>query len=114
MRFLGLGSVVSLFVVCFLLEKFTGVKPTIDVKNKFEYVPILTANVIADLLIIIYLTFTRLFYQTSTLESWSAVPKGNNAVLVIFAVMVSGILHSANFDVNIVTLLCFKNYKFFF
>jgi len=183
MRFLGLGSVVSLFVVCFLLEKFAGVKPTIDVKNKFEYVPILTANVIADLLII-YLTFTRLFYQTSTLESWykkyrlsamiadiligvlyillaryivsvmnwkvglttfallaviiqvvfdflfylffTAVPKGNNAVLdffksyaeevkanalfgdsvlVIFAVMVSGILHSANFDVNIVTLL---------
>jgi uncharacterized protein YacL len=183
MKFLGLGSVLSLLVVCFLLEKFGGVKPTVNVKNRFEYVPILTANIIADLLII-YLTFTRLFYQTSTLEIWykkyrlsamiadiligvlylllaryivsifhmkigltafallavtiqvifdflfylffTAVPKGNNAVLdffksyaeevktnalfgdsflVVFAVMVSGILLSASFDVNIVTLI---------
>ena len=69
MDFRGPRSVLTLFFVCFLFETLGGVKPTINVKNPFEYVPILTANIYADLLII-FLTFTRLFYQTPTLETW--------------------------------------------
>lgn len=65
----GQGSVLVLFFVCFLFEVLGGIKPTIDIKNTFEYVPILTANIYADLLII-FLTFTRLVYQTTTLEKW--------------------------------------------
>lgn len=57
------------FLICFIVEKTTNVKPTINYENKFEYVPILTANIYADLFII-FLTFTRLYYKSLTLEGW--------------------------------------------
>jgi len=48
----GLLIVGLLFLLTFLIEKTTNLKPTINYNNKFEYVPILTANIYADLFII--------------------------------------------------------------
>jgi hypothetical protein len=57
------------FLITFIIEKITNLKPTINYANKFEYVPILTANIYADLFII-FLTFTRIFYNIPSLEGW--------------------------------------------
>tara|TARA_Y100000389_G_scaffold84757_4_gene81446 strand:+ start:1069 stop:1665 length:597 start_codon:yes stop_codon:yes gene_type:complete len=47
------------FLILFLVSKFTDLKPLISYNNKFEYIPILTSNLYADLLII-FITFSRL------------------------------------------------------
>ena len=57
------------FLICYIVEKTTNVKPTIDFENKFEYLPIITANIYADLFII-FATFTRVYYKILTLEDW--------------------------------------------
>jgi len=61
--------VVLLFLICYIVEKTTNVKPTTDFKNKFEYIPIITANIYADLFII-FVTFSRIYYKSLTLEGW--------------------------------------------
>ena len=65
----GLLIVVLLFVLTFLIEKTTGLKPTIDYNNKFEYIPIITANIYADLFII-FATFANTFINIKSLEGW--------------------------------------------
>jgi hypothetical protein len=57
------------FLITFIIEKTTNLKPTINYANKFEYVPIITANIYADLFII-FLTFTQIFYNIPCLEGW--------------------------------------------
>jgi len=57
------------FLICFIVEKTTNVKPTINFENKFEYLPIITANIYADLFII-FATFTQVYYKILTLEDW--------------------------------------------
>lgn len=57
------------FVICYIVEKTTNVKPTINFENKFEYIPIITANIYADLFII-FATFSRIYYKILTLEDW--------------------------------------------
>jgi hypothetical protein len=57
------------FLICFIVEKTTNVKPTINFENKFEYLPIITANIYADLFII-FATFSRVYYKILTLEDW--------------------------------------------
>ena len=57
------------FLICYIVEKTTNVKPTIDFENKFEYLPIITANIYADLFII-FATFSRVYYKILTLEDW--------------------------------------------
>ena len=47
------------FVILFLVSKFTNLKPLINYNKKFEYLPILTSNLYADLLII-FITFSQL------------------------------------------------------
>ena len=47
------------FVILFLISKFTNLKPLINYNKKFEYFPILTSNLYADLLII-FITFSQL------------------------------------------------------
>ena len=47
------------FFILFLVSKFSNLKPLINYNNKFEYIPILTSNLYADLLII-FITFSRL------------------------------------------------------
>jgi hypothetical protein len=66
---LGLLIVVLLFVFTFFIEKMTGLKPTVDYNNKFEYIPIITANIYADLLII-FATFAKIFVDVKFLETW--------------------------------------------
>ncbi len=97
----------------------TGLKPTIDYNNKFEYIPIITANIYADLLIQIIFDF--LFYIF-----FSSIPRGANdmldffkgyakeagvnallgdSFLVIMAVTMSALLNQTSFDTNIVSYL---------
>ena len=52
----GLLIVGLLFLLTFFIEKTTNLKTTINYNNKFEYVPIITANIYADLFII-FITF---------------------------------------------------------
>ena len=65
----GLLIVGSLFLLTFLIEKTTGLKPTINYNNKFEYIPIITANIYADLFII-FATFATIYIKTKSLERW--------------------------------------------
>lgn len=65
----GLLLVGILFLITFVVEKTTNLKPTTNYKNKFEYVPIITANIYADLFII-FLTFSRIYYNSPSLEGW--------------------------------------------
>jgi len=61
--------VIIFFLICFVIEKTTNVKPTINFGNKFEYVPIITANIYADLFII-FMTFSKIYYNSPSLEGW--------------------------------------------
>ena len=65
----GLFIVGLLFLFTFLIEKTTNLKPTINYNNKFEYVPILTANIYADLFII-FATFAKIYINIKSLDGW--------------------------------------------
>ena len=65
----GLLIVGLLFLLTFLIEKTTNLKPTINYNNKFEYVPIITANIYADLFII-FITFSKIYIKIKSLEGW--------------------------------------------
>lgn len=67
-RMYGLIIVIVFFSISFIIEKITKVTPTIHF-DKFEYIPILTANIYADLFII-FLTFTGIFYKSTSLTKW--------------------------------------------
>ena len=51
----GLIILALSFLTSFLLSKFTNLKPLVNYNDKFEYVPILTSNVLP-----IYLSFILL------------------------------------------------------
>jgi hypothetical protein len=65
----GLLIVGLLFLLTFLIEKTTNLKPTINYNNKFEYIPIITANIYADLFII-FVTFAKIYVNIKSLEGW--------------------------------------------
>ena len=65
----GLLIVGLLFLLTFLIEKTTNLKPTINYNNKFEYIPIITANIYADLFII-FVTFGKIYINIKSLEEW--------------------------------------------
>jgi len=65
----GLLIVGLLFLLTFFIEKTTNLKPTINYNNKFEYVPIITANIYADLFII-FITFSKIYIKIKSLEGW--------------------------------------------
>ena len=65
----GLLIVGFLFLLTFLIEKTTNLKPTINYNNKFEYIPIITANIYADLFII-FVTFAKIYIKIKSLEEW--------------------------------------------
>jgi len=65
----GLLFVGLLFLLTFLIEKTTNLKPTINYNNKFEYIPIITANIYADLFIIFF-TFSKIYIKIDSLEGW--------------------------------------------
>jgi hypothetical protein len=66
---IGVLSVGLLFLLAFLIEKTTNVKPTINYNDKFEYIPIITANIYADLFIIL-VTFAKIYVNIKTLDGW--------------------------------------------
>jgi hypothetical protein len=65
----GLLLVGLFFLFTFVIEKTTNLKPTINYKDKFEYIPILTANIYADLFII-FLSLSAFYINTKTLRGW--------------------------------------------
>ena len=65
----GLLIVGLLFLLTFFIEKTTNLKPTINYNNKFEYIPIITANIYADLFII-FITFSKIYINIKSLERW--------------------------------------------
>ena len=65
----GLFIVGLFFLLTFFIEKTTNLKPTINYNNKFEYIPIITANIYADLFII-FVTFTKIYVKINSLEGW--------------------------------------------
>ena len=67
----GIFLLLLSFLGTFLISKYTGLTPLINVKDKFEYVPILTANIFADLLII-WITFSKVLGGG---KSWQILTK---------------------------------------
>ncbi len=65
----GLLIVGLLFLLTFFIEKTTNLKPTINYNNKFEYIPIITANIYADLFII-FIAFSKIYIKIKSLEGW--------------------------------------------
>lgn len=59
------------FIMLFFVSRVTDLKPTIDFKDKFEYVPIITSNIYADLLIIL-ITFSGIL---GVGKSWKILEK---------------------------------------
>jgi len=59
MEIQGLIILFIFFLIVFILSKTTNIKPLTNIDNKFEYIPLITSNIFADL-IIIYLSFTYL------------------------------------------------------
>ena len=57
------------FSIVYLASEYTHLKPTINFNDKTEYLPILTANIYADLLII-FITFSMILYKSNTLTEW--------------------------------------------
>lgn len=68
---LGIIILIISFIVLFLISHFTTLKPTINFKDKFEYIPIITSNIYADLVIIL-ITFTSIL---GTSKSWKILEK---------------------------------------
>ena len=67
----GFILLVFSFIFTFLISKTTNLKPLINYNDKNEYLPILTSNLYADLLIIL-ITFTGLL---GTGKSWKVLTK---------------------------------------
>jgi uncharacterized protein YacL len=67
----GIFLLLLSFLATFLISKYTSLTPLINVKDKFEYVPILTANIFADLLII-WITFSKVLGGG---KSWQILTK---------------------------------------
>jgi hypothetical protein len=65
----GIIAVIFFFVLAYVIEKTMNVKPTTNYSDFFEYVPIITANIYADLFII-FITFTKLYYDSPSMEQW--------------------------------------------
>jgi hypothetical protein len=65
----GILIVILFFFLSFIFEKTMKLNPTIHFQNKFEYIPILTANIFADLFII-FITFSQIYYKSPSLEGW--------------------------------------------
>lgn len=67
----GLIILLISFIMLFFVSRVTDLKPTIDFKDKFEYVPIITSNIYADLLIIL-ITFSGIL---GVGKSWKILEK---------------------------------------
>ena len=48
----GIILLLSSFLATYVTSKYSNLKPVVDLKDKFEYIPIVTAIIVADLLIV--------------------------------------------------------------
>ncbi len=60
---------IGTLIITYIISNFTNLKPTINYSDKFEYIPIITANIYADILIV-FLTFSAILYSSNTLTEW--------------------------------------------
>ena len=67
----GIIILLILFIILFLVSRVTDLKPTINFKDNFEYIPIITSNIYADLLIIL-ITFSGIL---GVGKSWKILEK---------------------------------------
>lgn len=68
----GIVILLISFIILFFISYFTNLKPTINFKDRFEYIPIITSNIYADLLIIL-ITFSGILgigKSWKILEKW--------------------------------------------
>lgn len=68
----GIVILLISFIILFFVSYFTNLKPTINFKDRFEYIPIITSNIYADLLIIL-ITFSGILgigKSWKILEKW--------------------------------------------
>ena len=69
MSAIGLIAIVVGFIVCFFVEKTVPIKPTTHFLNTSEYLPILTANIMADL-VVIFMNFNKIAFNNKELTGW--------------------------------------------
>ena len=63
----GLVILILSFILTFVISKTTNLKPLVNYKNRFEYIPIITSNLYADLLIV-FITFSGILGYKA--QSW--------------------------------------------
>jgi uncharacterized protein YacL len=68
----GIILLVLSFITSLILSKTTNLKPLTNYNDKFEYIPILTSNILADILIV-FITFSGVL-GTNT-NSWDILTK---------------------------------------
>jgi len=66
----GIILLVISFIVTFIVSKTTNLKPVANYKNNFEYLPLLTSNLYADLLIV-FITFSGILGYKA--KSWQVL-----------------------------------------
>ena len=68
----GIILLIISFILTFLISKLTNLKPLVNFNNNFEYLPIFTSNLYADLLIV-FITFTGILGYKA--KSWKVLTK---------------------------------------
>ena len=67
----GIALLIVSFITTYVISKNTNLKPVVNYNNNFEYLPLVTSNLYADLLIIL-ITFTGVL---GTSKSWQVLSK---------------------------------------
>lgn len=94
-------------VFTFMIEKKTNLKPTINFSDKSEYIPIITSNIYADLLIV-FLTFSTILYNSKTLTSWYKKYRLSAMIAdiligILYILLARYIVHKYKLKVNLFT-----------
>lgn len=104
----GLIILCTTFILLFCVSHFTNLKPTIDFNNKFEYIPIITSNIYADLLII-FITFSGILGAGKswiTLKKWYksyrlSAMLADTLIGVIYILITRYLVHGFNLKPNL-------------
>ena len=104
----GLFLLTLSFLATYVTSKYSNLKPLVHVKDKFEYIPIVTANIVADLLII-WITFSKVLGRG---KSWQILTKwykkyrlsammADILIGVIYLLMARQIVYYMNMDITL-------------
>ena len=104
----GLFLLTLSFLATYVTSKYSNLKPLVDVKDKFEYIPIVTAIIVADLLIV-WITFSKVLgdgkaWQIST--KWYkkyrlSAMMADILIGVIYLLMARQFVYSMNMDTTL-------------